>query len=132
MSGEIRRPSSNQISETDLFQDQFLLPAGTEFVCIINKQGRIESSYNIDMKMPKERTEMFSMGIQLQHSMQSDFDNEFEPVNYTKTERKNSRFVSIPVPVGILLAKLDKSTDPFLFINKILETRFVEIEETLE
>ncbi len=84
------------------------------------------------MKMPKERTEMFSMGIQLQHSMQSDFDNEFGPVNYTITERKNSRFVSIPVPVGILLAKLDKSTDPFLFINKILETRFVEIEETLE
>lgn len=111
----------SRILGTDLSQDKFLFPTGAEFVCIINKQGRIESSYNNGMNIPKEKKEMFSMGLQLQDSMQSDFNDEFGPVDYTITERKNSRFVSIPTSEGILLAKLDKSTDPFLFINKILE-----------
>ena len=111
----------NKMYKTDLFQDKFLLPAGTEFACIINKKGRIEAIYNNDMNMSKEKKEMFLMSLQLQNSMQSDFDDEFGQVNYTITERKNSRFVSIPISAGIFLAKLDKSTDPFLFINKISE-----------
>jgi len=111
----------SKIDQTDHFQNQFLLPSGTEFACIINKKGRIEAIYNNDMNMSKEKKEMFLMSLQLQNSMQSDFDDEFGQVDYTITERKTSRFVSIPISTGIFLAKLDKSTDPFLFINKISE-----------
>jgi hypothetical protein len=64
---------------------------------------------------------MLAMGVQLQNSMQSDFDGEFGTVHYTITERENTRFVSIPTHAGILLAKLDKSTDPFAFVNKIIK-----------
>jgi hypothetical protein len=104
----------------DFLQDKLL--EGTEFVCIINKQGRIEESiYKNGINMSEEKKEMFAMVTQLQNSMQSDFDDEFGKVHYTITERENARFVSIPTHTGILLAKLNKSVDPFIFINKITE-----------
>jgi len=91
-----------------------------EFVCVINKQGRIEHSvYKNDIDMSKDKKEMFSMGLQLQNSMQSDFDDEFGRVNYTITERENSRFISVPTIAGILLVKLNKTIDPFVFVKKI-------------
>jgi hypothetical protein len=61
------------------------------------------------------------MGVQLQNSMQRDFDYEFGTVHYTITERENATFVSIPTHMGILLEKLNKSVDPFVFVNKITE-----------
>jgi hypothetical protein len=108
-----------------LLNDEFLqdkLLEGTEFVCVINKQGRIEESiYKNGISISEDKKEMFAMVIQLQNSMQSDFDGEFGTVRYTITERENARFVSIPTHAGILLAKLNKSVDPFAFINKIRE-----------
>lgn len=98
-----------------------MLPAGTEFVCIINKQGRMEQSIlNEGINITKEKSEMFAMALRLQSSMQSDFDCEFGTVHYTIIERENARFVSIPTDMGILLAKLNKLTDPFVFIHKII------------
>jgi len=52
--------------------------------------------------------------------MQNDFDYEFGSVHYIIIERKNARFVSIPTHVGTLLAKLNKSIDPFVLVNKII------------
>ena len=100
--------------------DELIPPTGTEFVCMINKQGRIEQSiFKNGIEMTSEKREMFAMGVQLQNSMQSDFDYEFGTVSYTITERKDARFVSIPTHVGVLLAKITKSTDPFVFIKKV-------------
>jgi len=112
---------AQQMITKDAFSlDEFIVPEGAEFVCIINRQGRIESSiYKNKISMSKEKKEMFTMGIQLQNSMQSDYDDEFGPVNYTITERENARFISVPTHEGILLAKLDKSVDPFAFVNKV-------------
>jgi len=109
-----------QLSKSEFFtQMNSLLEEGVEYVGIINKNGRIEEAiYKNEMNMTKEKKEMFSMTHQLHNSMQSDFDEEFGSVNYTITERENSRFVSIPISKGILLVKLNKSMDPFLFINK--------------
>jgi hypothetical protein len=117
-----QRSEVDEILELFL-QGKFLPPENVEFVCIINKQGRIEQSiYKNGINISKEKNEMFSMSIQLQNSMQSDFDDEFGTVHYTITERENARFVSIPTHAGILLAKLDKSIDPFVFVNKIMGT----------
>jgi hypothetical protein len=108
--------------KSQFLQDEFTPPEGTEFICIINKQGRIEwSIYKNEINISKEKKEMLAMGVQLQNSMQSDFDGEFGTVHYTITERENTRFVSIPTLEGILLAKLEKSIDPFVFANKITE-----------
>jgi len=106
-------------TKNDVLQGKLFLE-DAEFVCVINKQGRIEhSTYKNDMEMSKDKKEMFTMCLQLQNSMQSDFDDELGPVNYTITERENSRFISLPTSIGILLVKLDKTTDPFVFVNKI-------------
>ena len=117
-------PSINmtqQVISKDAFSlDGFMPPMGTEFVCIINKQGRIEQSiFKNGIDISEDKKEMFVMGIQLQNSMQSDYDYEFGTVSYTITERENARFISIPTNVGILLAKLNKLLDPFVFVNKI-------------
>lgn len=107
-----------------------LLENGVEYVAIINKNGKIEDAiYKNDINLTREKKEIFSLGLRLQISMQGDFDEEFGSVNYTLTERKNSRFVSIPTPVGILLVKLDKSINPFLFISKI--SRILDISKRL-
>ncbi len=109
------------MTSKDVFShDKFVLPKGMEFACIINKQGRIEQSiFKNGIDITEDKKEMFMMCVQLQNSMQSDFDDEFGSVHYTITERENTRFVSIPTHVGVLLAKLDKSADPLAFVNKI-------------
>ena len=110
------------LSKNVFLLDEFMLPEGTEFVCMINKHGRIEQSiFKNGIDMSEDKKEMFAMGVQLQNSMQSDFDYEFGTVHYTITERENARFVSIPTHMGILLAKLNKSVDPFVFVIKITE-----------
>ena len=113
-------PTQQMISKDAFSLDEFIPPTGTEFVYIINRQGRIEQSiFKNGIEISDDKKEMFAMGLQLQYSMQSDFDYEFGTVNYAITERENARFVSIPINAGILLAKLNKSLDPFVFINKI-------------
>ena len=113
--------SQHVLSKEVFFQHGFVPPVGVEFVFIINKQGRIEQSiHNKNPNLTKEKKEMFSMCVQLHNSMQSDFDDQFGAVSYTLTERENARFVSIPIPAGVLLAKLDKSIDPILFVNEIV------------
>ena len=113
---------AQQVISGDAFVlDEFMPPVGTEFVCIINKQGRIEQSiYKNGINITEDKKEMFAMGVQLQNSMQSDFDYEFGTVNYTITERENARFVSMPIRAGILLAKMNKSVDPFIFVATIV------------
>ena len=111
--------SQDLIAKNDFLEGKLFLE-DAEFVCVINKQGRIErSTYKNDIAISKDKKEMFTMGLQLQNSMQSDFDDEFGPVNYTITERENSRFISVPTSVGILLVQLNKTIDPFAYVNKI-------------
>lgn len=114
---------AQHMASKDVFShDEFMSPEGIEFACIINKQGRIEHSiFKNEIDITEDKKEMFTMGVQLQNSMQSDFDDEFGSVHYTIIERENARFVSIPTPTGVLLVKLDKSADPFALVNKIAE-----------
>jgi len=120
---------AQQVISKDAFSlDGFIPPTGTEFVCIINRQGRMEQSiFKNEIGISDDKKEMFTMGLQLQNSMQSDFNYEFGAVNYTITERENARFVLIPIYAGILLAKLNKSLDPFVFVNKI--TRMINLSK---
>ena len=118
------------ISEGTFPQNALISLEGVEFVCLINKQGKIEQSvYKNGIILSKEKHEMFTMGVQLHNSMQRDFDEEFGPVHYSITERENSRFVSIPTHAGILMAKLTKSVDPFVFVNEI--TTMMNFSKTL-
>ena len=53
------------ISKNVLLLDEFMPPEGTEFVCMINKQGRIEQSiFKNGINMTEDKKEMFTMGLQ--------------------------------------------------------------------
>jgi hypothetical protein len=107
-------------NEFGLFYDKSILEEGVEFIGLINKQGRMENSlFKNEIKLTKEREEMFSMELRLQSSMQSDFDSEFGSVSYTVTERKKLKFVSILTFPYIVLAIMKKNIDHIAVINKI-------------
>ena len=107
-------------NEIDFFHDKSILEEGVEFIGLINNQGRIESSLcRNEINLTEEKKEMFSMGLRLQSSMQRDYDDEFGPVSHTITERENSIFVSIPIIAYTVLAKMKKTIDITVAINKI-------------
>ena len=107
-------------NEAGFLYDKSLLEQGVEFIGLINKQGRMESTlFKNEMNLTKEKKEMFLMGLRLQNTMQSDYDDEFGPVSYTITERENSKFVSIPSFPHIILAIMKKNKGHIAVINKI-------------
>lgn len=69
-----------------------------EFIGIINEKGRLVESTDETMfcDMPNDRREMFFMKIALRNSMQKDFDEYLEPVNYCMTQRGSKKFISVP------------------------------------
>jgi len=95
--------------------ESHLLGHGVEFAGIINKQGRITDNVcKKEINLSKEQMEMFSMMISLNLSMQKDYDDELGAVQYTVTERKNSKVVSIPIPLArtsFLVKKTLKAID---------------------
>ena len=107
-------------NEAGFLYDKSLLEQGVEFIGLINKQGRMESTlFKNEMNLTKEKKDMFLMGLRLQNTMQSDYDDEFGPVSYTITERENSKFVSIPSFPHIILAIMKKNKGDIAVINKI-------------
>lgn len=107
-------------NEIDFFHDKSILEDGVEFIGLINKEGRMESTLcKNEIDLTAEKKEMFLMQFRLQSSMQRDYDDEFGPVSHTITERENSIFVSIPIVSHTVLAIMKKNTDPTVVINKI-------------
>lgn len=101
-------------------QIKSLLDPEVEYIGIINKNGRLEEKiYKNDINLSEEKKEMFCMGIRLQNSMESDFDDDLGPVNYTIAERGRSKFVSIPIFSHTVLAVMSKNTNHTRVINKI-------------
>jgi len=115
-------------NENDFFHDKSILGDGVEFIGLINKEGRMESSMcKNEINLTEDRKEMFLMQFRLQSSMQRDYDDEFGPVSHTITERENSIFVSIPIVSHTVLAIMKKHMNPTVAINKIkLEIRNFE------
>jgi len=90
-------------------------------VVVINKNGRpVEEKARDDSDLLSDKkNEMYFMQCALQISMAKDFDEEFGPVSFTITERKNSNFVSIPSFSHIILAKMKRGMDQAALLNKI-------------
>ncbi|MHB8602482.1 MAG: hypothetical protein ACYC6W_06370 [Nitrosotalea sp.] len=110
----------NTKNNFNLFYDKSILAEGVEFIGWINKQGKMENTlFNSNINLTTEKKEMFSMGLRLQSSMQSDFDSDFGSVSYTLTERKQSKFVSILSSPYIILVIMKKNIDHIGVIKKI-------------
>lgn len=109
------------LEEKDFFgQVKSMLGNEVEYIGIINRHGRLEHAVcKNDIDLSAEKKEMFCMGIRLQNSMESNFNDELGSVNYTMTERENSKFVSIPTSSHTILTIMNKNADHTAVINKI-------------
>jgi hypothetical protein len=95
---------------------------GVEFAGFINKQGHIiDYMCKNEINLSKEQMEMFFMSTTLNLSMQRDYDDTLGPVQYTVTERGNSRIVSIPAPFGSIMLVLNKKVRASLLVKKIMK-----------
>ena len=80
---------------------------------IVNNKGRMIDSIGTGfLNVPKDKEEMFLMGIALLRSMQNDFNKDFGEVNYNITQRGRAKFISIPINNGnTILAIVNKDAD---------------------
>ncbi len=104
------------------FFESHLLGHGVEFAGFINKQGRvIDYVCKNEINLSKEQKEMFFMMTSLNLSMQGDYDDNLGTVQYTVTERENSKIASIPAPFGSVMLVMNKKAGPSLLVKKILK-----------
>ena len=101
-----------------------LLKYDLEYVNVISPQGRILEHASRNLNLSPQKLEMLCMGVRLQHSMQSDFDDDLGTVNYIVTERANLKFISVPMLSNVILAILKKGKDHKPLIDKILSKQF--------
>lgn len=100
---------------------------GIDFLGFINHHGRLDNdTSSTKIPLTKDKKEMFCMSIALHHKMQSDFDEDFEPIKYNVAERGNFKFVTIPVLSKILFVRMSREFDHLGLINKI--TSFLKCE----
>jgi len=97
-----------------------LLGQGVEFAAFINKQGRaIDCAWKNQINLSEEEKEMFFMMNSLNLTMQGDYDNNLGTVQYTVTERENSKIISIPVPLGSIVLVAKKEARLSFLVKKI-------------
>jgi len=102
------------------FFESHLLGHGVEFAGFIDKQGHvIDYVCKNEINLSKEQKEMFFMMTSLNLSMQRDYDDNLGTVQYTVTERENSKIVSIPVLFGSIMLVMNKKIRPSLLVKKI-------------
>ncbi|HKU33161.1 MAG TPA: hypothetical protein VJR22_04885 [Candidatus Nitrosotalea sp.] len=104
-----------------------LLKYDLKYVGVINSQGRMIEHASKDLIISPEKLEMLCMGIRLQHSMQSDFDDDLGAVSYVVTERRNLKFVSMPVSRDVLFAIAQKGTDHSKLVRKVYSKQFFDV-----
>ena len=117
-----KQVNSNQMQEKNLLSEiqSLVLETQIEYLGIINENGRLEDSMGRkELNLSREKKEMFFMQRRLGLSMENDFDNELGVVNYVVTERKDSKFVAIPVFSHIVLVIMNKGIDHIPVVKKI-------------
>lgn len=110
------------LSDNNVTKKASILIPDVESIYIINNKGRVTEAIGIDaIRLLNDKKEMFLMGIALLHSMQRDFDEDIEPVEYSLTKRGNAKFISIPMPNGtVILVVTKKHADHERTVNCII------------
>jgi hypothetical protein len=98
------------LSDSNITRKASILIPDVESICIINNKGRVTEAIGTDaIQLLNDKKEMFLMGVALLHSMQRDFDEDIEPVEYSLTKRGNTKFISIPMPNGTVILVVTKN-----------------------
>jgi hypothetical protein len=110
------------LSGNNITKDVSITIPDVESIYTINDKGRMIREIGVDtIRLLNYKKEMFLMGIALSHSMQKDFDEEVEPVEYSLTKRGNAKFISVPMPNGtIILVVAKKHADHEKIVDQII------------
>ena len=101
--------------------ESMIIDDNLQFLGFINNKGKLVDSIPFKgFDLPKHEKEMFFMKISLYDHLQRDFEDQLGPVMFNVSERKDSRYITIPIPSGIVFAILDKHADCETFVHKIL------------
>lgn len=95
---------------------------GASFVALISKHGRVLDSSR-EINLDDRKKEMLFMSSALAHNMCEDFNVELGPVEYSLVERKEHKFVSIPVQYGTLLVAMPKGNDHNALVSAVRNMR---------
>ncbi len=93
-------------------------------VAVINNRGRVVekiSRSKFDSQFPDHLSELFCMNCVLQVSMGRDFDENYGPINYHISERKNLTMITFSLDENVILITTDKSTSPITLSRKIVQ-----------
>jgi len=101
-----------------------ILEPGVELIGFINKRGRIIESIGIDnIPLSDSKKEMFFMKIALRTSMQKDFDEELDKVDYCITKRDSKKYISIPTfDEHTVLVVTKQNVNHEEIVKKIIQT----------
>jgi hypothetical protein len=98
------------MSQTQTLLQSVLEDLGASFIALISKHGRVLDSPS-KINLDDRKKEMLFMSSALAQNMCEDFNAELGPVEYSLVERKEHKFVSIPVQYGTLLVAMPKKID---------------------
>jgi len=103
---------------------QYIKDPGVESIGVINKRGRITEFVGTNnIPLSDSKKEMFFMKIALRTSMQKDFDEELDKVDYCITKRDSKKYISIPTfDDNTILVVTHKDVNHEKIIEEIIHT----------
>jgi len=90
---------------------------------IINNNGRPQEIMTRNGVLPclsSQKKEVFYMEYALRNSMRREFDDEFGPVRYSFTERRNELLFSFSLDDLLVIVTCHQNVNPVTFADKII------------
>lgn len=95
-------------------------------VAFLNNKGKpVEITSRTSMffqDLTEQQKEMLFMECILQHSMNSEYDNELGKTKYSIIEREDVMLISFPIHEFVVMIISKLSENPFVLKNKILQS----------
>ncbi len=103
---------------------QYIKDPGVELIGVINKRGMMTEFVGTNnIPLSDSKKEMFFMKIALRTSMQKDFDEELDKVDYCITKRDSKKYISIPTfDDNVIFVVTHKDVNHEKIIEEIIHT----------
>ena len=103
---------------------QYIKDPGVELIGVINKRGMMTEFVGTNnIPLSDSKKEMFFMKIALRTSMQKDFDEELDKVDYCITKRDSKKYISIPTfDDNVVFVVTHKDVNHEKIIEEIIHT----------
>ena len=103
---------------------QYIKDPGVELIGVINKRGMMTEFVGTNnIPLSDSKKEVFFMKIALRTSIQKDFDEELDKVDYCITKRDSKKYISIPTfDDNVVLVVTHKDVNHEKIIEEIIYT----------